>query len=101
MLKAGMKGRRIVTVKPPLDFAKRKMRKAKVSLRFEDFAGGLSFAEDFEFTDGQASGEFEYDYLDPARMRYEYKASYLLENGTNKAGNWVASDATDLVLKMA
>lgn len=101
MLKAGMKGRRIVTVKPPVDFAKRKMRKVKVSLRFEDFAGGLSFAEDFEFTDGQASGEFEYDYLDPARMRYEYKASYLLENGTNKAGNWVAGDATDLVLKMA
>ncbi|MGO4780148.1 hypothetical protein AB4084_32220, partial [Lysobacter sp. 2RAB21] len=33
MLKAGMKGRRIVTVKPPLDFAKRKMRKVKVSLR--------------------------------------------------------------------
>ena len=100
MLKSGMKGRRIVTVKPPADFAKRKMRRTKVSLRFEDFAGGLSFAEDFEFDSAQATGEFEYDYLDPARMRYEYKASYLLENGTNKTTNWAATDATDLVLKM-
>ena len=100
MLKAGMKGRRIVTVKPPLDFAKRKMRRVKVSLRFEDFAGGLSFAEDFDFDNAQASGEFEYDYLDPARMRYEYKASYLLENGTNKSVTWAPNDTTDLVLKM-
>ena len=71
-----------------------------VSLRFEDFPGGLSFAEDFEFDTAQAVGEFEYDYLDPARMRYEYKASYLLENGTNKSLNWSPGEATDLVLKM-
>ncbi|MBX9401656.1 hypothetical protein K4L06_10050 [Lysobacter sp. BMK333-48F3] len=100
MLKAGMKGRRIVTVKPPSDFAKRKMRKVRVSLRFEDLVGGLNFAEDFEFDNAQAVGEFEYDYLDPARMRYEYKASYLLENGTNKSLNWSPGEATDLVLKM-
>lgn len=33
-------------------------------------------------------------------MRYEYKASYLLENGTNKSVNWAPSEVTDLVLKM-
>ncbi len=100
LIKPGMKGRRIVRVHRPADFARRRMRKIKVSLRFEDFPGGLSFAEDFEFDTAQAVGEFEYDYLDPARMRYEYKATYLLENGTQKATPWTAADAAELVLKL-
>ena len=30
-------------------------------------------------------------YVDPARMRYEYKASFLFENGLSKTGNWIAT----------
>lgn len=94
------KGRRIVTVHAPPEFAQRHLRKATVSLRFEDFAGGLSFADELVFENGQSSGEFEYDYLDADRMRYEYSVRWLFENGLSKVTDWTATAATDLVLHL-
>ena len=98
-VRADTKGHRIVTVRPPNDFAQRHLRKATVSLRFEDFAGGLSFADELVFENGQSAGEFEYDYLDPSRMRFEYSVRWLFENGLSKVTDWTASAATDLTLR--
>ena len=50
------------------------------------------------FENGQSSGEFEYDYLDPDRMRFEYSVRWLFENGLSKVTDWTATAATDLVL---
>ncbi|MDG5975412.1 hypothetical protein H010_09141 [Hydrogenophaga taeniospiralis CCUG 15921] len=99
-IKTDTKGHRIVTVRAPSAFERRHLRKATVSLRFEDFAGGLSFADEMVFENGQSSGEFEYDYLDPARMRFEYSVRWLFENGLNKVTDWTASDATELPLQI-
>ena len=99
-IKPDAKGRRIVTVRAPADFERRHLRKASVSLRFEDFAGGLSFADDLVFENGQSSGEFEYDYLDPNRMRFEYRVHWLFENGLGKVSDWTASAATELALRI-
>lgn len=99
-IKTDTKGHRIVTVRAPSAFEHRHLRKATVSLRFEDFAGGLSFADELVFENGQSSGEFEYDYLDPARMRFEYSVRWLFENGLSKVTDWTASDATDLPLQI-
>jgi hypothetical protein len=99
-LRADAKGRRIVTVRPPADFERRKLRKCTMRLRFEDFAAGLAFEDEFVFENGSSLAEFEYDYVDPARMRYEYKASFLFENGLSKTGNWTATAATDLAAKI-
>lgn len=99
-IKTDTKGHRIVTVRAPSAFERRHLRKATVSLRFEDFAGGLSFADEMVFENGQSSGEFEYDYLDPARMRFEYSVRWLFENGLSKVTDWTASDATELPLQI-
>ena len=99
-LRADAKGRRIVTVRPPADFERRKLRKCTMRLRFEDFAAGLAFEDEFVFENGSSLAEFEYDYVDLARMRYEYKASFLFENGLSKTGNWTATAATDLAAKI-
>lgn len=99
-IKTDTKGHRIVTVRAPSAFEHRRLRKATVSLRFEDFAGGLSFADELVFENGQSSGEFEYDYLDPARMRFEYSVRWLFENGLSKVTDWTASDATVLPLQI-
>lgn len=99
-LRADAKGRRIVTVRPPADFDRRKLRRCTMRLRFEDFAAGLSFEDEFVFENGTSVAEFEYDYVDPARMRYEYKASFLFESGLSKTGNWTATATTDLAAKI-
>lgn len=99
-IKTDTKGHRIVTVRAPSAFERRHLRKATVSLRFEDFAGGLLFADEMVFENGQSSGEFEYDYLDPARMRFEYSVRWLFENGLSKVTDWTASDATELPLQI-
>ncbi len=99
-IKTETKGHRIVTVRSPADFERRKLRKATIDLRFEDFAAGISAEDQFVFENGKSAGEFEYDYIDASRMRYEYRAVFLFENGLTKTVNWTATAATDLTVKI-
>lgn len=99
-IKTETKGHRIVTVRSPAEFEKRKLRKATINLRFEDFAAGISAEDQFVFENGKSAAEFEYDYIDPSRMRYEYRATFLFENGLTKTVNWTATAATDLTVKI-
>ena len=99
-IKTDTKGHRIVNVRAPADFEKRKLRKATISLRFEDFAAGISAEDQFVFENGSSTAEFEYDYVDPSRMRYEYQAALMFENGLTKTVKWTATAATELTVKI-
>ena len=98
--RADMKARRIVELRPPPQFAQRRLRRVSAELRFEDFAAGLSFANSFAFETAEARGEFEYDYADEGRNRFEYRTTFLFENGLQRETDWQASDATRLVLQL-
>ena len=99
-VRADMKGRRIVEIRPPVVFDQRRMRRVSAELRFEDFAAGLSFADAFVFESADGKGEFEYDYVDEARNRFEYRAEFLFENGLVQSTDWKASEASELVLNL-
>ncbi len=99
VVRPDMKGRRIVEVRPPADFAARQLKRATAEVRYEDFAAGLSFTDSFVFEDASARGFFEFDYVDEARDRYEARATYLFESGLELATDWTASEAAVLQLK--
>lgn len=99
-VRADMKARRLVSVRPPAAFADRRLRKVGVEMRFEDFAAGLSFANRYEFESGMARGEFEYDIVDDARRQYEYRTVVQFANGMEQATDWQASDAPELVVRL-
>jgi hypothetical protein len=93
-IRQDMKGRRSVEIRPPVDFAKRKLRKTTVDIRFEDFAAGLSFADSFTFLSADERGRFEYDVADDARNKYEYRYTVMFENGLLKKVDWKSSADT-------
>ena len=95
-IRPDMKGRRAVTVRPPADFATRKLRRVTVNLRFEDFNAGLSFADTFEFTSGDDVRRFEYDVVNENRITFEYSYKVVFENGLVRNVDWVSSDATEV-----
>lgn len=93
-----MKGRRIATVRRPVDFVSRKMREVQVELRFEDFLGGVSVADSALLDAATESATFEYPYVDEARDKFEYRAVFIMQNGMKLSLDWTATDAADLVL---
>lgn len=97
---ADMKGRRIVEVLPPKNFSQRRLKRVTVELRFEDFMAGLSFADNFEFENEAARGQFEYQYVDEARARFEHRETFLFQNGLEQSSEWQSSNATELPIKV-
>jgi hypothetical protein len=93
---SGVKGHRVVEVRPPADFGR--LAKATAELRFEDFAGNLSFKNSFVFEKGSGPKFFEYDYLDPTRAKYERRVSYLFDNGMQQVAEWQPADGPLLQL---
>lgn len=100
VVRPDMRGRRIVEVRPPADFAARHLKRITVELRYEDFQAGLSFNDSFVFEDASARGYFELDYVDETRDRYESRVTYLFDNGLEQAVDWQASEATVLQIKV-
>lgn len=99
VVRPDMKGRRIVEVRPPADFAARHLRRTTAEIRYEDFAAGLSFNDSFVFEDAAARGYFEFDYVDEARDRYETRSTFVFENGLEQGTDWTASETAVLQLK--
>jgi hypothetical protein len=99
--RADARGRRIITVRPPVNFAQRRLKKVSVELRFEDFIANLSFADAFVFESAVVQASFEYQYADEARDKYEYRTQTVFENGLEMSTDWTASDDTELVLRVA
>jgi hypothetical protein len=83
VITADMRGHQVVNIHPQaLDFAQKNLTEIKGELRFID--DGLSFEDTFSFRSAQASKSFEFDYLDPARREYEYKATWQYANGLSR-----------------
>lgn len=99
-VRADMKGRRIITFRPPSDFAARRLRKITVDARFEDFAAGLSFADSFVFESQASLGEFEYDFVDSNRDRFEFRYTILFENGLQQTVDWQSSAETEVITRV-
>src|ERR1043165_7485565 len=99
VVRPDMRGRRIVEVRPPIDFANRHLLKITADVRYEDFTAGLSFTDSYVFEDAKARAYFEFDYVDEQRDHYESRATYLFENGLQQATEWQPSENTLLQIK--
>lgn len=97
---ADAKGRRIIDIRPPVNFAQRRLKRVTIDLRFEDLMANLSFADRFVFETPEARASFEYQYADEGRAKYEYSANFLFENGLELNIDWTPSSATELTLKI-
>ena len=82
VLRTDMAGHRVVTVAPPaVDFAARGIVRVEAELSYADPDAGLSFDDRFTFADAGGAGQFEFDYVSPARASYGCKALLVLANG--------------------
>jgi hypothetical protein len=96
MVRPDMKGRRIVSVRPPANFKKDKLEKVIVDLRYTDDVSGLSSEDHMTFENGAARKKFEYEYVDPAKDHYQWRASFLFDNGMTTTRDWQDADQDDL-----
>jgi hypothetical protein len=99
LVRPDMKGRRIITVRPPADFAARGLEKVSAEMRYVDDNNALSFADRFDFAGPGASRKFAFDVVDPAHTRYGWRASFLFQSGLTSATDWSEADEPELVLK--
>jgi hypothetical protein len=99
IVRADMRGHKIVTIRPqPVNFAATKIKKLTVETRYADGEAGLSFANVANFASADDQNSFEFDYVDPAKSRYEYRTNLLFTNGLTKATDWQETDKDDLVV---
>ncbi|MET9023690.1 hypothetical protein ABZV93_27325 [Actinopolymorpha sp. NPDC004070] len=93
-------GHRVVQVMPPPDWKTRGVELISLELRFEDFLENLNYAAQLELDGPDARARFEFDYVDVARNRYEWRSIVLFRNGLRHVTNWVASAEPVLVPRL-
>jgi hypothetical protein len=99
IVRADMRGHKIVTIRPqPVDFATKKIKELTVETRYVDGEAGLSFSNVAKFASADDQSSFEFDYVDPAKARYEYRTNLLFSNGLTKATDWQQTDKDDLIV---
>ncbi|MCO6419643.1 hypothetical protein JYK14_26255 [Siccirubricoccus sp. KC 17139] len=91
-----MRGHRIVAVRPPQDFARAKLQRVDVELRFADAANGLLVEDKASFAAPGGRKAFEFNYVDPARSFYEWRALYVFGNGMTRRQDWQTAEADEL-----
>jgi len=99
IINKGMRGHRIVMVRPVADdFSKKKAKTMKVEMRYEDTANGLSSNDSFDFDDRTLNGlgYFEYDYNE--KSPYEYRVTVRFQSGLSKTANWQKINLDELVV---
>ena len=86
ILSANMRGHRIIEVRPPtaMNFQKKRLKALQVALRYSDASNRLSFQDDFTFSPTSAPEFFEFDYVDPQRLRYSYTLKYTFVNNLTR-----------------
>jgi hypothetical protein len=99
IVRPDMRGRRVVEVRPPADFALRHLRRATTEIRYEDFLAGLTFNDSFVFEDASARGFFEFDYVDEARDGYETRTTFVFDNGMEQGTDWTPSEGPVLQVR--
>jgi hypothetical protein len=96
IVRSDMRGHRVVGVtsdgKP---FGGAHVVSIDVDLRYVDDAHGLLFADRFVFKQPNEHAAFEYDYVDEAKNRYDFKTTTHFDNGLASETDWAsANDAT-------
>ena len=62
------------------------MQSVDVSLRYVDDQNGLGFNDQFRFNSEADRATFEFDYVDGAKNKYDYKITTHFDNGMARAG---------------
>lgn len=91
-----MKGHRIATFRLVGDARSSSLREVRVESRYVDESGGLSFAGSLALRPEQPEQVFEFDYADPSKAGFEYRLTYLYDNGLTKTTDWIEVDAEDV-----
>lgn len=99
LIRPDMKGHRIITVTPPVDFVRPKLAKVEVELAYKDELDGTDIADMAVFDGPGGRKIFEFDYVDAARNDYSWRAKFLFKNGMTKHTDWAKADAASLAIK--
>lgn len=86
ILSPTMRGHKIIEVRPPTPahFQKKRLKALQIMLRYSDAGNRLSFQDDFTFSPTSPPEFFEFDYVDPQRLRYSYTLKYTFVNNLTK-----------------
>ncbi len=98
-LRADMIGHRVVRVRPDptIPFGGR-IREVAAALSYEDPEGGLSYNDEFRFTDPNDERYFEFDFVDEFRTSYRHRARFQFSNGMVRQTEWSDGSDGDLVI---
>ena len=102
ILHKNLRGHRIVTVRPDVvNFAKRKAKRLKVEIRYEDAMNDLSFSDSFSFDEKTLNGVgyFEYDFVE--KPHYEYRVWVWFQSGTPRVSEWLKSNVDELLVPVS
>jgi len=97
MIRPDMRGHRIVSIAPP-DLVRAKLDRVEVELRYVDDANGIKVEDRAVFDRGAGPKSFEFDYVDPVREAFEWRAKYVFENGMTQESQWVEADGGALTV---
>jgi hypothetical protein len=98
VIRADMKGRKIVEVRPPVDFPGQRLSKVTAVFSFEDFEANLSTRQSLEFEPGGPVRTFEYDFVRADRASYAAAITYVFDNGMTRTVQ--IDDGEDAVVQL-
>src|SRR5262249_47076231 len=97
VLRSDMQGHRVIKVSAPkVDFTAKKLKELDVALRYVDSDAALQFAGQVTLKSNTDRGTFEFNYVDSAKARYEYRLSATFLNQMTQPFDAQTSDADDL-----
>ncbi len=89
IIRSDMKGHRIINIHTDDNlFEPKNLREIKVEIKYEDAMHGLTYEDAFSLENNSDQKNFEYDYVDASYATYDYKVSYLYNNGLSRSGDW-------------
>lgn len=97
LIRPEMQGHRIVSIAPP-DMARAKLDRIEVELRYIDETNGIKVEDRAVFDGAGPPRMFEFDYVDPAREAFEWRAKYVFENGMTQESQWAEADGDTLTV---
>lgn len=100
LIRPDMRGHRIVRIAAPADLARAKVERIEVELRYADPNNQIEIADRATFEVAGAVKTFEFDYIDPARAAFEWRAKYVFENGMTRSGQWAEADGELLTIPL-
>lgn len=82
-----------------VDFLEHQIKEIIVEARYKNAQSGLITNSTFVFTTANDCAYFEFDYLDTAHKRYQYRITYLFVNNFRGTTEWQEIDAEKLLLE--